>query len=176
MANSEKSALATLGFLTVIEHAEHGLFGGYLVLNANGRPLEFHCTAPVKPNRAQEILYGATLKPFLFSEQIGQTLIEKGKTPPQLLFTDNEQVLAVREFIAAPVLLLWTEGLPVLSARLHCFDIGRTKVAVPTQQRDDEKLALERWPTQANHLDLSEPFSRIRDAIEEAQRTARPAA
>ena len=50
-----------LGFLTVVEHPQHGLFGGYLLLNHGGRPLEFHCTAPIKPNRAQEILYGPTL-------------------------------------------------------------------------------------------------------------------
>ena len=57
-----------IGFLTVTEHAEHGLFGGYLILNVSGRPLEFHCTAPLKPSRAQEILYGPTLRPFLFGD------------------------------------------------------------------------------------------------------------
>ena len=61
-----------LGFLTVLEHSQHGLMGGYLVLNISGRPLEFHCTAPIKPNRAQQILYGPTLEPYLFGEQIGQ--------------------------------------------------------------------------------------------------------
>ena len=54
---------------------EQGLFGGYLVLNLLGRPLEFHCTAPVRPNRAQEILYGPTLDPYLCGERIGQTLV-----------------------------------------------------------------------------------------------------
>jgi hypothetical protein len=57
---------AALGFLAVVEHELHGLFGGYLLLNATGRPLEFHCTAPVRPNRAQQILYGPTLEPYLY--------------------------------------------------------------------------------------------------------------
>ncbi len=67
------------GFLTVVEHPQYGLFGGYLILNTAGRPLEFHCTAPIKPNRAQEILYGPTLESFLYGEQIGQTLISQGE-------------------------------------------------------------------------------------------------
>ena len=58
--NGQKS-LPAIGFLTVTRDLEQGLFGGYLLLNALGRPLEFHCTAPVRPNRAQEILYGPTL-------------------------------------------------------------------------------------------------------------------
>ena len=61
------SETAALGFITVCEHAELGTIGGYLILNASARPLEFHCTTPVKPTRAQEILYGATLKPVLFA-------------------------------------------------------------------------------------------------------------
>ena len=61
MSSGDKRS-AAIGFYTVVPHEQHGLFGGLLVLNHNGRPLEFHCTAPLKPNRAQEILYGATLE------------------------------------------------------------------------------------------------------------------
>ena len=56
MSNIDAKSKPALGFLTVVEHPQYGLFGGYLVLNLAGRPLEFHCTAPIKPNRAQEIL------------------------------------------------------------------------------------------------------------------------
>ena len=74
MTDNGHKSLPTIGFLTVVEHQETGLTGGYLVLNTLGRPVEFHCTAPLKTNRAQEILYGPTLRPFLYGEQIGQTL------------------------------------------------------------------------------------------------------
>ena len=79
MAASDAKSLPSIGFLTIREYEELGLIGGYLVLNVNGRPLEFHCTAPVRPNRAQQILYGPTLEPFLFGEQIGQALVSKGR-------------------------------------------------------------------------------------------------
>ena len=38
--SSATKPVACLGFLTVVEHAELGLLGGYLLLNAAGRPLE----------------------------------------------------------------------------------------------------------------------------------------
>ena len=83
MTASRSKSLPDIGFMTVVESAEHGFFGGYLVLNHTGRPLEFHCTAPVRPNRAQEILYGPTLKPYLYGEQIGKTLWSQTKNVPR---------------------------------------------------------------------------------------------
>jgi len=84
MAEDHRKSKPNLGFLTVLEHPQHGLFGGYLVLNAAAQPLEFHCTAPIKPNRAQEILYGPTLQSFLYGEQIGRTLLENPKSRQNL--------------------------------------------------------------------------------------------
>lgn len=176
MTANEKKNLSAIGFFTVVEHADRGLFGGYLVLNINGRPLEFHCTAPVKPNRAQEILYGPTLKPFLFGEQIGQTLIEKGRIEPLFVCTDLEPALAAREFISSPVILLLNGAVQQGCDDLHCFTLGKNRVAVKSERRTDEELVASRWDTQLANADLLEPFSRIRDAIEEAQRSARPAA
>ena len=106
MTSANLKSAAALGFLTVCEHEGQGLFGGYLLLNTAGRPLEFYCTTPIRPNRAQEILYGATLKPYLYGEQIGQTLLEKAKTKPLLVFTDVEPVLAVRDYVSHPVALV----------------------------------------------------------------------
>ena len=95
--------LRHFGFLTVTEHPRHGLIGGYLVLNHLGRPVEFHCTTPVRANRAQEILYGATLDAFLYGEQVGRILVQKAKTQPNAVLTDHARVLAVQDFVEAPV-------------------------------------------------------------------------
>lgn len=180
MSSSDSSAKKNppaIGFLTVIEHADHGLFGGYLVLNVNGRPLEFHCTAPVKANRAQEILYGASLKPFLYGEQIGQTLFSKGKVEPLLVCTDSEPILAVRDFIAPPVTLVQTAAAACeVNIKLRTFTIGKNRLAVSSERPVDEQKVIDAWQPHDGNLDLLEPFARIRDAIEEAQRSARPAA
>src|SRR5437763_16597995 len=95
-----------LGFLTVVEHAPHGLFGGYLLLTPAGRPLEFHCTAPVRTSRAQQILYGPTLAPYLYGEQIGQALVQKARAAAGIVFTDVAAALSVRDFIDVPAVLV----------------------------------------------------------------------
>ena len=106
MESGKNHSKPAIGFLTVIDHPQHGLFGGYLVLNLAGRPLEFHCTAPIKPNRAQQILYGPTLESFLYGEQIGSTLLGHAKTSPLVVCTDREPVLSLRDLVDMPVALV----------------------------------------------------------------------
>ncbi len=109
MAVDDSRSQPALGFLTVLEHAQHGLMGGYLVLNPAGRPLEFHCTTPVKPNRAQQILYGPTLEPYLFGEQIGKSLVGKSSLEPLVICTDLRPVMALRGLVSTPVALVVAE-------------------------------------------------------------------
>lgn len=167
----------TLGFVTVTESAELGLCGGYLVLNTVGRPIEFHCTSPVKPNRAQEILYGPTLRPFLLGEQIAGTLVGKGKSQPLCLVTDNEFVAAVRMQSEIPTALVLPAGTelpnPALWMSFHLRDI---RLAIWKQFSEDEQSIHEHVEKHLEHVDLLEPFTRIREALEEAQKIVRPAA
>ncbi len=108
----ENRSSGAFGFLTVVAHEAWGHTGGYLILNASGRPLEFHCTAPVRPNRAQEILYGQTLLPYLYGEQIGPTLVRRGSVEPVALFTDLAPVLALGESLATPLVWVREAGEP----------------------------------------------------------------
>jgi len=181
MAQREPQPQPSLGFLTVVEHEQHGLFGGYLLLNGNGRPLEFHCTAPIRPNRAQQILYGPTLEPYIYGEQIGQTLVAKSQLEPMVIITDQRPMLAVRELIAPPVALL----APLLGLRIAAdvnsdeagetngllrFPYERHELAVWPDRAADQALIQARLAELTNAWDLAEPFGRIRGAIEEAQR------
>jgi hypothetical protein len=185
----------TIGFLTVVEHPQHGLFGGFLVLNLAGRPVEFHCTAPVKPNRAQQILYGPTLNAFLYGEQIGATLLGHAKSTPLAVCTDREPVLALSELTELPVALVLPPDQPPPSGpatvppggqtvlrldaahsrgpRLLTFELGRNRLALAQSNTIGQKRLTERLADAADSLDLWEPFTRIREAIEEAQQAAR---
>jgi hypothetical protein len=183
--------------LTVCDHEQQGLFGGYLVLNTTGRPVEFHCTAPVRASRAQEILYGATLEPYLYGEQIGQALLKKANMSPLVVFTDKETVLSVRPFAEVPVgVVLAGEseddegssrsrpsnsrldeahsgvGAP-FADRLREFSLGTQRVAVLQTHKEDARTIAQRCEDFAGNFDLCEPFGRIREAIDEARRTAR---
>jgi hypothetical protein len=192
---TDSKSKPTMGFLTVVEHPQYGLFGGYLILNMAGRPLEFHCTAPIKPNRAQEILYGPTLESFLYGEQIGGTLIGHGSSTPLVICTDRAQALTAREQVSTPLVLVlppeWSgenesEHVATGAAgrffridaahrgpRLVTFQLGRNRLAVPELAQEDRRLVGERLAELAESFDLAEPFQRIRDAIEEAQQAVR---
>jgi hypothetical protein len=178
MADSAASINA-LGFLTVVEHEPHGLFGGYLLLNASGRPLEFHCTAPVKPNRAQQILFGPTLEPYLYGEHIGATLVNKTELLPLVVLVDVAAALAVRSHIKLPAALVYggdsSEDSRPLSGLIE-FAAGSNRLAVPTQRGADRQIISERLAALGEIFDLREPFGRIREALEEAQRASLKAA
>ncbi len=221
-----------LGYLTVIDQPKLGLIGGFLVLNPAGRPLEFHCTTPIKPNRAQEILYGSTLEPFLFGEQIAKTLIARSKVPVAYVLTDVAPALAVQDFVEIPVLYVFAlrppqmpslsqEGIqdekaedrqPVIAiteavsetlksfgiendgvqrqtrietgplqvpevpgldvSRWQGVQVGNRRIALPGREDGEWNQLVDRIKAIALTIDLAEPFTRIRLAIEEAQRAA----
>jgi hypothetical protein len=193
--NGQKS-LPAIGFLTVTRDLEQGLFGGYLLLNSLGRPLEFHCTAPVRPNRAQEILYGPTLDSYLCGERIGHTLLEKSKVEPQLVLTDCPAAIDVRALVTTPVVVVLgnqandevgaaefsqddamaTPGRHATtgnSVRIHSFSWESYRLAVHAEHEADEPHFVEHWPVFASQIELQEPFGRIREAIDEARSNAR---
>lgn len=188
MSASGSKTVPSVGFLTVKEFADIGLIGGYLILNAVGRPLEFHCTAPVRPNRAQEILYGPTLAPFLYGEQIGQTLVAKGKSRPLFVCTDVEPVLSAREFVSVPIVLLGdstddsSDQLRLHSAhttpptpksrQLVTFKLANHQAAISDIHSRDRDKVVEQWQPHVDAMDLLEPFGRLHEAVEEAQRGA----
>jgi hypothetical protein len=171
------AAAAALGCLTVVQHEKHGYFGGYLLLNARGRPLEFHCTAPVKPNRAQEILYGATLPAYLFGEVIGQTLIQQATRLAPVICTDRVELLALSDLIDQPVVAIDdqadssipAEDFPGGSSACR-LTVGHHRLSMPARHAAavaDVRTALEPL---LERIDLNEPFDRIREALNEAQR------
>lgn len=166
MTASGSKSLPAIGFLTICEYAEGGFCGGYLLLNATGRPLEFHCTAPVKPNRAQEILYGPTLQPFLFGEQIGQTLLSRSKAAPLLVVTDSEPALAVRPYSDVPVVCVLGDD------QEGPLRLGATPVVAERSHWRDSETAQAIWQQYFETVDLREPFGRIREALDESRKAA----
>ena len=166
-----------LGFLTAVEDAERGFVGGLLITNRFGRPLEFQCTAPVKPNRTQQILYGPTLKPFVLSELIGKTLLEKVGVKPHLVLVDSAELMELRHATATPIASLQ----PILNSvasqnrqdekdLTNCLTLGNETVSFdPTHSHD--RTDLEKFakliPSDA---DLREPFERVREALTETIR------
>jgi hypothetical protein len=177
-AGGAESSLA-LGFYASFRHPERGWYGGYLALNLLGRPLEFHCSAPLKASRTQEILYGPTLESYLVAEQIGKRLVEnlKGSLRPSLILVNRPAALSLGVLIDPPVLYV-----PEASEE----DVRRPDDLIGVAFRNQEayldaaaahhRSAVESiWQRLSPSWELSEPFQRIREALEEAHRGARAA-
>ncbi len=157
-----------LGFLTAIRIAERGYVGGLLVTNHLGRPLEFQCTAPVKPNRTQEILYGPTLLTFLLAELIGRTLVEKIGVKPHLVLVERPDLLELRRHVSLPVACLQEDDPSEPSG----VRLGRQFVVWHADFAGDETAISQGASHITADADLSEPFQRVRDALHEALGTA----
>lgn len=185
-AQADGSTGAAFGFLTAVESVAHGLFGGYLIVDALGRPLEFHCTAPVKVSRAQQILYGPTLTAHVHGQQIGGTLLAAGGVDPVVVLTDAPALLHVRQHTRLPVSLverLGDDGIgpppaadlatDIVTGTVTDIVMGGARVVPPPGAAEAPATAAwrERLESLAAAIDLCEPFERIRLAIDEAQRS-----
>lgn len=173
--DSQQKQQIQIGFLTVRKHSSLGFVGGLLVLNGLARPVEFHCTLPLMPSRAQQLLYGATLDEFVAGEQIGRALVGKAKVKPQVVLTDTLAALSVRHLVDTPVGAIdsaWSKNEVSLTfpqpthESWHRLSIGGYKL-----------LVMEEFAADCSHLeaflsnisiDLVEPFGRIEGALMEA--------
>lgn len=157
-----------LGFLATVEEAERGVVGGLLVTNRFGRPLEFQCTTPVKPNRTQQILYGPTLRPFLLAEVIGRTLVEKVGIKPHLVLIESPELLELRLHVELPVASLTTPEMDPLRLDFAAdFALGRQQLLFHPEFAGDLDDIRTRAGQVPDTADLQEPFDRIREALSE---------
>jgi hypothetical protein len=150
-----------VGFLTIVRETA-GFLGGYLVTNPWGRPLEFRLSTAVQPNRVQQILYGATLEPYVCADLIGKTLIEKTAAPAQVIVTDTEAALDVRQRLDVPVALLRTTK--------EAGDSATPGLTIHPRFPHDSAVVGELRERLGTAFDLNEPFLRIREAIGEARK------
>lgn len=158
MKHDLSPAEPVFGFLTVLEDASAGMLGGLLIVNRRGRPLEFHCTAPVAPSRAEEILFGPTLRPHFYSERIGAALLAKTAAAPSVVFVHQRDAWGVAEETTVPVVLVDAAGSDDASTT-PLFD----------HVSDDLRPSVEQLLAElTRYVDLAEPFERIVDAVREA--------
>jgi len=156
-----------MAFLTIMSEG-NGHLGGLLITNQWGRPLEFRVSTAVQPNRVQQILYGSSLVPFICADLIGKTLLEKSSTQADLIVTDSFGALDLRRSVDAPVvwhnLQLETpagdELGPAVIDKLHCHR------CFP----QDVETVRAMFESAGNNVDLTEPFTRIREAVGEARK------
>lgn len=169
MSNQDLDEKIRLGFLTAVEVEGAGYVGGLLVTNHFGRPLEFQCTTPVKPNKTQAILYGPTLVPYMLSDLIGKTLLEKVSIKPHIVLTEQTDLLALRENVSVPVACITrdensSETEPEEETRIK---IGKHQLRFHSSHSNDRQIIEQGKNELIEEADLTEPFERIREALNE---------
>jgi hypothetical protein len=176
MPDHGKQDQLRLGFLAAIEAPDRGFVGGLLVTNHLGRPLEFQCTAPVKPNRTQEILYGPTLAPYLLCELIGRTLVERVGVKPGIVLVEQPELLELRDHVPMAVACLEADPSVAQAGDEARLALGRQALRFHAGHASDREFVgphADRIPRDA---DLSEPFFRVREALKETLGIAERAA
>lgn len=186
MSHETTSPETTFGYLSVIESSEYGYFGGYLIVSVLGRPLEFHCTAPVRPSRAQKILYGPTLQPYLLGEQIAGALLKVVRSTPAIILTNCDAVLEANAQTRVPLVLICGNNDQTFSGQRAANPLSETTPRSMTScgtfrasEHDftlafgyeaDQAYVIQLLTLLGEHVDVAEPFDRIGEAIREAQR------
>jgi len=101
----QSDSQATVAFLGYREFDDGEAYrGAILVTDEWSKPLEFRCTAPVRPTQLQRTLYGKSLLPHVLTELIGAPLISSVREKPQIILIDDEAYFEVRHKISAPVI------------------------------------------------------------------------
>ncbi len=172
-----------LGFLAFKE-LERGYRGGLLITDNRGKPLEFRCTSPIRPNQVQRILYGRNLIPYLAVNLIGIPLTNSVTEKPTLIVVNHDVFLDLRELIEKPVLFIRRQGEsfgtdvdtqnrpnhdPVL---LECEGARFDPIVVESHWRYREETQQLRQHLREifDYVDLLEPFERVAHALEEVER------
>lgn len=173
MSNSGHSEKLRLGFLAAVEVEGRGYVGGLLVTNQNGRPLEFQCTTPVKPDRTQEILYGKMLRPWLLGELIGQTLLQRVSIKPDMILTSDPDILELRNHIDTPVACTLDGkggGRDQLGIEATA-QIGDRELRFHSTHQDDSEFVSKKSHLLPGQADLEEPLDRVQEALNETVKT-----
>src|SRR5258708_21460228 len=94
--------IAFLGYMELEKGSAYR--GGILVADEWGKPLEFRCTAPVRPNPVQRTLYGETLMPHIAVELVGTPLLRTLEERPEVVVIQDDVFFDLRNHTATPVL------------------------------------------------------------------------
>ena len=170
MSSTSPQECFRIGFLTTLHAAEQGFVGGLLITSQLGRPCEFQCTTPVRPNRMQQILYGPTLRAFVIGELIGCTLLDRTQVKPDLVLVEDQETLSIRGRVEPAVALCSDEG-PAADndAKVR---LGSQWLTFSEGFEDDRRVVERHAHAVPESADLREPFERVREALQETLRSA----
>jgi hypothetical protein len=164
---SSKTSIAYLGFREFEDGEAYR--GAILVTDEWSKPLEFRCTAPVRPTPLQRTLYGKSLLPHLLTELIGKPLINSIHEKPQLILIADEAFFDVRHKFSVPVIRIAkpqgskSKALLIQSASGK-FD--QVEIEAHLKFASDLDSVGEHLRDLFGRWDLNEPFQRLAEGLQ----------
>jgi hypothetical protein len=116
MGNEETSDCqpARIAFWGHAEFDDGGSYRGAILATDDwGKPLEFRCTAPVKPTSVQRTLYGSTLMPHILVELIAKPLTDALNEKPAAVLVSEPLFLGLRYKVDVPVVWIRRQSLDI---------------------------------------------------------------
>ncbi len=172
-----------LGYLAHYQTSQRAYYGGLLITNVRGIPLEFRHSEGIKPSRLQATLYGDSLDASVGSDALAPALYDALSAKPDLLLIDTGSRILFGSFLHAhrPAALLvplddpdkaFADSLSLDGSLLqaHDFDYkGSTSERIYAYIEEDHG-----HPVGTSALDLAQktmnllsPFDRIRTVLSE---------
>lgn len=170
MSGAGKTEHLRLGFMETMEVDGRGHIGGLLITNQNGRPLEFQCTTPVKPNRTQEILFGESLQAWLLGELIGSTLLDRVSIKPNMIITSDPNLLELRNHTSIPVACA-AEVKSKVTDQGGTLRLGGSILRFHGSHEIDAQTLAQQKHLIPDSANLAEPLERVREALAETVKT-----
>lgn len=166
-----------VAFVTLTEVDDGVLRGGILVTDSSGKPVEFRCTSPIRPNTVQRTLYGGTLMPHIAVELVGAPLLKAVQASPGIVLVQQEEFLSLRTRCEKPLLIARRQGEEMqlseetgknrpeelLSSRSGKF--APVVVTCHWDYPDDIVQCKEGLGWMFSNCDLVEPFERVKRAL-----------
>jgi hypothetical protein len=169
--------LNNVAFVALSEVEDGILRGGILVTDAHGKPVEFRCTSPIRPNAVQRTLYGSSLMPHIAVELVGKPLVQAVQASPDVVLVQQEEFLSLRTRSDKPLLIARRQGedmqLSEESGRNQPEELlsstsGKFAPVVVTchwDYPDDITQCKEGLGWMFSNCDLVEPFERVKKAL-----------
>lgn len=153
-----------LAFIDVTVFSDGSIRGGILTTDIETRPFEFRVTSPIKPTQVQQILYGASLKDYVYGELICVPLVKATKEKISMALVREIFLISMRPLISVPVIIVRSDS-PTVNG-------GIRSVSFSPHQNFRNELSFAQTiltPVIQKH-DLLEPFERLRLALNEVHR------
>jgi len=160
----EDSQEIRLAFIEIAIFTDGSIRGGILTTDIETRPFEFRVTSPIKPTQVQQILYGASLKEYVYGELICVPLIKATKEKLSLVLIKDNYLVAMRPLVSTPIILIQSTGSQLTETpkqfTFYCHRNFQNEIAFAQTILN---------PISQKH-DLLEPFERLKLALNEVHK------